>query len=135
MAGTHTFEEHVGEVRMRLAAPSLPELFAEAARGLAELVCGSSPPALGATRRVSLHARDREALLVALLDELVFRAEVEDRVFPEVDVVLRNDRELDATLRCAEGVSPRLHVKAATLHGLAISDTPDGVAATVVLDV
>ncbi len=33
----HVFEEHVGEVQIRVEADSLAELFAEAGRALAEL--------------------------------------------------------------------------------------------------
>jgi hypothetical protein len=38
--GHHRFEEHTGEVRLELGAPSLEELFVEAGRALAELMIG-----------------------------------------------------------------------------------------------
>lgn len=34
---SHAFEEDAGEIRLRLDAPTLPELFAEAGGALAEL--------------------------------------------------------------------------------------------------
>ena len=37
---SHTFEEHTGEVLLRLRAPTLEEIFVEAGRGLAELLAG-----------------------------------------------------------------------------------------------
>lgn len=135
MRADHAFEEHVGEVRVRIAAPTVAALFAEAGRAFAELVCGDLPPASGDPERVVLRGRDRESLLVALLDELVFRAEVDGRVFPDVRVTLRSDRELEATLRAAPDARPLSHVKAATLHDLAIVEARDGVSATIVLDV
>src|SRR5687768_5602628 len=122
MSASHAFEEHVSEVLVHLEATTPDELFAEAGRAFAELVCGELPPADGASQTVVLKGRDREALLVALFDELVFRAEVEAHVFPEITAKLRSENELEITLR-ASSVPPRSHVKAATLHGLAIVDT------------
>ncbi|UJR84101.1 archease [Sandaracinus amylolyticus] len=136
MGATHAFEEHVGEVRVRIDASTLDELFAEAGRAFAELACGELPSAGDHAERIAVRARDRDALLVALLDELVFRAEVEGRVYPALEARVRSDRELEATLHAApQDVRPRLHVKAATLHGVAIIEAPCGVSATVVLDV
>src|SRR5690606_32950804 len=111
--GRHVFEEHVGEVRIRLEAASVPELYAEAARAFAELVCGEAAPASGPPEPVALTGGDREGLLVALLDELVFRAEVEGAVYPELEVVRLGARELEVRLRRAPCARPSLHVKAA----------------------
>lgn len=132
---SHVFEEHVGEVRIRLEAESVPELFAEAARAFAELVCGEAPSAAGPPEPVALTAGDRVGLLVALLDELVFRAEVDGAVYPQLDVVRLGARELEATLRRAPSARPMLHVKAATFHDLTIREAGGRVTATVILDV
>lgn len=131
----HAFREHIGEVRIQLDAPTVPELFAEAARAFAELVSRQVPAARGPGERVVLTGRDREVLLVALFDELVFRAEVEGAIYPELEIVRLGPRELEANLRRAPDVEPVLHVKAATFHDLAIRETAEGATATIVLDV
>lgn len=131
----HAFREHVGEVRIQLDAPTVPELFAEGARAFAELVSRQVAVARGPAERVVLTGRDREGLLVALFDELVFRAEVEGAIYPELDIVRLGPRDLEATLRRAPDALPLLHVKAATFHELAIRETEAGVTATIVLDV
>ena len=76
-SASHAFEDHTGEARVRLEAPSLAELFAEAARALAELMTGSGAlvPASGDAMRIDLTAHDREALLVDWLNELIYQAE------------------------------------------------------------
>jgi SHS2 domain-containing protein len=127
--------EHTGELEIRLVAPSLVELFAEAGRALAEVMVGAPPTATGAARSVSLRASDREALLVAWLDELLFLAERDKMVYGDLRIERLTDRELAATVRGAPVTNLRLQVKAATFHGLRIVEAGDGFTATVILDV
>lgn len=134
---SHVFEEHTGELRLRIDAATLAELFAEAGRALALLACGDQPlpPPEGEAERVSLSSHDRAALLVDWLNELVFRAEAEDKVFSEFRFARLADRDLDARIRGAHVPEMRTLVKAATLHDLELTEDPDGASATVVLDV
>jgi SHS2 domain-containing protein len=135
----HAFEEHVGEVRVRLSASSLAALFEEAARALAELMgaaSGGECEASEAPVRVTVRAPDREALLAAWLDELVFLSETLKRVWTDVRVERASDAEISATVRGFEPVALRTQVKAATLHDLRVVErAPGAFVATVVLDV
>jgi SHS2 domain-containing protein len=132
----HAFEEHTGEVRLRVEAPTLAGLFEEAARGMAELMLDAGvETAEEPGETVRIVAKDREALLVDWLNELVFLSETRKRIYTDVRVDVASDTVLEATVR---GVFPETlgtAVKAATLHGLAIEESPGGYAATVVLDV
>jgi SHS2 domain-containing protein len=134
---SHVFEEHTGEARLRLRAASLPALFEEAARALAELMCGADPgEPSGEALRVQARASDREALLAAWIDELVFLSETHKRVWTEARTLRLTDTEIDATVRGVEPAALRTQVKAATLHDLRIVSTgPAAVEATMVLDV
>ena len=134
-AATHAFVEHTGELAIALAAPSLPALFEEAARALGDVLAEGLAPPRGPWRPVSLEARDREALLVAWLDELLFLAERDGKIYADARVERLDQRTLEATVRGADAVRPRTQVKAATFHGLRIRDGADGVTATVILDV
>lgn len=136
---THRFEPHRGEVRVLLRAPSLGELFEEAARALAEVMSGAAvapadvrraPP-----RRISLTARDREALLVHWLNELIFLAETCGLIFDEVRVESVVDGALTAEVRGHPNESARTLVKAATFHGLTIREHDGEVSATVLFDI
>lgn len=133
----HWFEEHTSEVRLAAAAPTLGELFVEAARGLAELLVGevaagqvSGPPA-----SVEVRAPDAEALLVDWLNELIFLSETRKRVFSEVHVERASEREFAGTVRGFEPEAIKTAVKAATLYGARVEKRDDGYLATVVLDV
>jgi SHS2 domain-containing protein len=137
-AASHRFEEHTAEVLLRVEAPSLAALYAEAGRALAELLT-DDPSRVSRTEPESLvvEAADRAALLVAFLDEIVFRAETRGRVYPEVVVERVTDRTLTATIRGGAPATWRTAVKAATWHRLLVAEAPDGdgFVATVVLDV
>lgn len=121
---------------MNVEAESLPELFEEAARGLADLLAeDTSGPPTRPEERITLRAADREALLVDWLNELLYRGEVNKCIYADVKVDRVDDHGLEAVVRGREPRAPRTAVKAATWHGLRISPRDGAVEATVVLDV
>ena len=132
---SHAFEQHTGEVKVRLQAPHLSELFVEAARALCELlgVPSTDPPT--EWQRVTVIARDRDALLVAWLNELIARTEIDHRFYREVMIHDLTEQRLDASIRGVPVRETRTAVKAATFHGLRIAVGPAGASATIVLDV
>ncbi len=135
-APRHAFEEHVGEVKLRLDAGDLSGLFAEAGRALAELQLGAS--GIGGPREleeVAVEAPDREALLAEWLNELIFRSETRHCAFTDVEVTQISDRRLQARIGGVSIAHPRVAVKAATLHDLRVERRADGWTATAVLDV
>ncbi len=132
---THTLDEHTGELKLRIEAPTLPEIFAEAGRALAEAMATPSGDGPLVTRRFEIEASDREALLADWLNELIFASEAEKVIFREFRVELPSERRLLASSSGVRVERLRNPVKAATYHGLAVSERPDGFVATVVLDV
>jgi SHS2 domain-containing protein len=134
--GRHSFAEHTGEVELRLEAPSLVALFEEAARALAEVMAGRDVPGPeGPIEQVDVAGSDREALLADWLNEIVYRSEVNKRVYADVHVRELSDVRLRAEVRGFEPEALKTPVKAATLHRLHIEQKPDGFLGTVVLDV
>jgi SHS2 domain-containing protein len=132
----HRLAEHTGEVEMIVVAETLPSLFEEAARALADLLAEDASGApTGPEERISLTATDRETLLADWLNELVYRGEVDKRVYAQVEVERVDEQQLEAKVRGREPRAPRTAVKAATWHGLRIRPLDDGFEATVVLDV
>ncbi len=132
----HSFEEHTSELAVRVSAPSLSELFAEAGRALAEAM-GSriGEAADGEPLHVELSADDRDALLFDWLNEIIFRAETERVVYTDFSFDKIDDQRLEATIRGIRVPELRTVVKAATFSGLHIRETPDGFEVSVVFDV
>ncbi len=132
----HTFDEHRGEVRLRVEAETLRAVFEEAARALCELTAGECTAPMDALPvRVVLRAIDLEALFADWLNELIYLSETRKEVFPEVHVEQITDQDVVATVR---GVSPsvvRTPVKAATMHDLHVRLEDGRWKASIVLDV
>jgi SHS2 domain-containing protein len=132
---SHAFEQHTGEVKVRVDASNPSELFVEAARALAELLGRPRDEPPGEWRHVTATGRDREALLVAWLNELVARTEIDHLLYRDVAIEMLSSTRLDARIRGVPFRETRTAVKAATLHGLRIASGPGGISATIVLDV
>jgi SHS2 domain-containing protein len=111
-------------------------LAAAAGRALAELQLRREPVAApDAWREITVGGRDREALLVNWLNELIYLAETERWVGTEFAPARATGTEL--TMR-AKGITVNptpSQVKAATFHGLRIATAAGGVEADLVLDV
>ena len=144
MGAGHRFEEHTGEVQLHIRADTLPEIFREAARAVAQLLLNSvpAPPADAVAVVVELQARDPAALLVDWVNELIFRGEVERTVFTEVEPVVVEAAQasdagwhLKATLRGLPDPPLAGQVKAATLHQARVDRMSGGYQANLILDV
>lgn len=132
----HAFVEHTSEVELRLHAPALPALFVEAGRALAELMLGEEwRGAETAVEVVRVTAPDREALLAAWIDELVFRAETRKAVFTRFAITHLDDGEVVAEIGGIAAPVIKTAVKAATFHGLRVAQEEGRWVAAVVLDV
>jgi protein archease len=130
--------EHPGEVRLRLGAATYGDLAIVAGRALAELELGRAPgPAQGegAWRELVVSGRDREAVLVHWLNELIYLGETDRWVGVEFAVDGATDTELRMRVRGVAVDEAPSRVKAATFHGLRITSVGGGVEAEVVLDV
>lgn len=128
--------EHPGEVRLRLRAATYGELAIVAGRALAELELGRTPgPAQGPWREVVVAGRDREAVLVHWLNELIYLAETDRWVGAEFAADRATETELQMRVRGILVDEAPSRVKAATFHGLRIAAVADGLEADLVLDV
>ncbi|MFF5924219.1 archease [Streptomyces flavochromogenes] len=129
-AGRSGFRDvpHTADSRVEAWAPTREECLAQAVRG----VCASFLNLTGAAgvrrRDVEIRAERDEDVLVALLDEVVYRLDMVGEV--PVDVELAPvDRGVKGVFQMADagslpvtGAAP----KAVTLHGLALNRGPDG---------
>jgi len=128
------FEEHVGELKLRIEAETLEELFAEAARFVSRQ-CGPLEGPAGDWERVVLSAGDAGTLLVDWLNELIGRSEVENRAYGEVRIVALADGRLEAEVRGRPVERWESALKAATYHGLVLEREGGRWKAAVLFDV
>ena len=121
---------------MRIRAPSLAELLAEAGRALAQVqLPGGGGEAAPVWREIEVSASDRAALLAEWLNELIFLTEAEAWLPMQFELTRTTDTNVRARV---SGIwldrAPGL-VKAATLHGLRVDEISGGLKGEVILDV
>jgi SHS2 domain-containing protein len=134
-----TFLEHTADLGLQATGPTLEACFARMGAGLFSIF--APPPRAGlpeTTAHASLTAEGPEELMVAWLEELLYRSEVEGLVFSTFEVEL-DELVLGARLRGRplmngeELFGPS--VKGVTRHDLAVEPGGEGWVARVVLDI
>lgn len=124
--GGFEYMDHTADVGIVATGEDLKEAFAQAARGLFDFMADMSVVRETEACDVSVTAPDRDALLVAWLNELLFLCEVEHRYFSRFEIYEMEETGLKA--RCyGEGFDPARHrlksgVKSATYHMLRVED-------------
>jgi SHS2 domain-containing protein len=135
--GSHEFVDHTAELALRVRAPSFGALLGEAVSALGELLVDEAGVAGVADQRVlRIEAPDREALLVDLLNEVLFLAESAGWA-PAPGAITVEAGDTSAVLRAA-GVrlaGQPSRIKGATFHGLAVRSAGAVLEAEVILDV
>ena len=139
--GTVEHFEHTADVGFRVRASDPEELFETAAEGLFDyIVVNRSAVAADVAETVAMQAGSMGDLLIAWLNELIFRFETEHRLYTRFDVQLSEDgTSLDARI-AGEPIDNDRHVldhevKAVTWHGASLRREGDGWVAEMILDI
>lgn len=136
---SHEIVEEAFELGLRVRAPSFGELAAEAGRAISQLMlageAGGARDATGEWRRFEIHAADRAAVLVNWLNEIIYHAEAEQWVPTEFNVESASDSALEISARGVTVEEAPTLLKAATFHGLEITETDGTLLVEIILDV
>jgi len=131
--------EHTADLGLRVRAPDLDSLFAEAGRALFSTIV-DDPDTVRPQQRfdVTLSGTERDYLLFDWLNELLFRWDSAHLLFSRFEVHVRADG-LNGTA-WGEPLDESRHilgheVKAITYHGLRVEPTDDGWLAEVIVDI
>ncbi len=130
--------EHTADIAIRVRAPSLGVLAARLAYATADLLCAADSVGRVEAVPVVLEAADRETLLVALANEIIYLREAEGLLVPWLTVDSLEETRLSGTLvgEAAEARhQPRAGLKAATYHELSIKESDGGLELFLVFDV
>ncbi len=126
--------QHTADVRLRVTASTLEELFADALGGLMD-VMGGEHTADGEERdAVALDAVDVTALLVDFLNEALVRAHVRRRSFTGASFASLAETHVAATLTSVPAAFDE-DVKAVTYHEAKVRHTEQGWTTMLVLDI
>lgn len=126
---------HTADFRIRVEAPTLEKLFADALQGLMEFMADGPVSGGADVEEVVLDAPDTTALLVDFLNEALTRAHLRRALFSGVQFAELGETHLRATLHAA-GAAVAEDVKAVTYHEADVRRTgSSGWTTMLVLDV
>ena len=118
------------DVGVRAWAPTLAEAFASTALGVFALIVPPEDVAEPETREVRAQGEGIETLLVSWINECLYVHEIEGFAVHRVTVTVEPGAFVHGVLH-GEPIDPERHrlgtvVKAATLHGVAVTTLPGG---------
>ncbi|MDY0060277.1 MAG: archease [Myxococcota bacterium] len=135
-----TWLEHTADLGFQVRGASPAAVYCRAVAACAWLLFGDEARGRGRTLTLTLVGASRAERLRSLLEELLFRLEVEGFVVASADILEERERDGSLTVRLhGESFDPRRHrvvreIKAVTYHGLAFEPEPGGYVATLLLD-
>ncbi len=131
------FEEidHTADVAIRVWGATLPELFANAAYGMAWQLTDPRDVDPMIERQIAVEGEDLEIVMVEWLSELLYLGERDHLVFTEFNILQVTSRSLQALARGGPVEDYHGHIKAVTFSELEITKTDRGYETTIVFDV
>ncbi len=131
----------IADCALALEGDTLDDLFATAARALAELMVDPATLPSDAARTITLEAPALDLLLHDWLAELIFLKDRDAAIFPCADVRITGDGPFGLRAAVRGGtIDPartalRADAKAVTFHQLGVERTAEGWRARVVIDI
>jgi SHS2 domain-containing protein len=129
--------EHTADIRIRVKASTIEELFSDAARALMTVMYGTITPG-NIHRNIEIDAEDLVSLFQGFLSEILFISEVDNLVFSGAEIRIEGTH-LSADL-IGEPFSKEKHtggreVKGISYSGLTIAPEHDSYILEVIFDV
>ncbi len=139
MAEDFEILEHTADVGIIARGETLEQAFINAARGMFSLMAEASDTEETKRRDIELKAADRESLLVAWLNELIYIFDAEGILFSRFEVASLTNTKL-AAVAYGERANVLKHglkmgIKAATYHMLKVEKRGGGYRVQVLLDI
>jgi SHS2 domain-containing protein len=139
--GTIETFDHTADVGLRVEANDLDDLFRTAAEGVFDYIVANRDQVRAAeSETIALQAESPSDLLVAWLNDLIFRSETTHRLYTQfVPQVAEDGRSLEATI-AGEPIDRERHlldheVKAVTHHGLTLQRNGERWVGEFILDI
>ena len=108
--------QHTADVRVRVTAPSMEELFGDAVRGMYAVMRGAAGGTRIEREIVVEDSADRTALLIDFLNEVLARAHIGRELFDSVTFLRLDETSLAAKLTGSGPAEFEEDVKAVTYH-------------------
>src|SRR3990167_8828409 len=129
---------HTADIGVRAYGKDLSELFANAAFAMFDIIADLDGLKTALTETIRLEAPSAEELLVAWLDELLYRFYTKQIIFSDFEITSLDGKRLEAKAHGrpvgANRNRLKTEIKAATYHDLKIRKTAEGYEVEIVFD-
>ncbi len=129
--------DHTADMGITVYGETLEQVFTNAARGLFSLITDLDRIKPCITKKIDLRAHDREELLIAWLNELIYVFETEHLLFNQFKIKELTDNNLRAACggqKIDNKTEIYREIKAATYHMLSIENQTAGLTANIIFD-
>lgn len=135
----YTIVNHTADIGIRARGEDMEQAYANAAKGMFSLITDLRKIRISLSRDISVDATDKETLMVAWLNELIFLFDTEHLLFKKFEIEELTDKRLKAKAY-GEKVDVERHdikigIKSTTYHLLRVSREDDRYQVQVIFDV
>lgn len=134
--GSFEFLEHTADIRLKVQALTLPELFAAAARGMTSYIFGDHILRSSTDKQEGLEveAEDLDSLLIEWLSKLLFLSSTAYRAYLEFGFFELDPRRARTVIKSCPAEALQ-EIKAVTYHGLKVTEVAQRWEAIVTFDI
>jgi len=137
MSRPYEILEHTADLKIRVQGKTLPELFANALKGMfqaAHYQAEKNSPLN--KRKIVLSSFNLPSLLVDFLSEALYLSETHKEVYPEIEIKSLTEKKLTGNLIGQKLAKMGVHLKAVTYHDLSVVQDKNGLwQATLLFDI
>jgi len=113
--------EHPADIRLKVKATSLEEIFEGALKGMAEILAlKENFLNEKIEKEIKVNSLDLNSLLVDFLSEVLTLTDINDSVFNEIEIVSLKENEIIAKIKGFKIKEFKEEIKAVTYHNLEI---------------
>lgn len=117
MGYSYNLLEHPADIKLKIVADSLGELFEGALKGMAEiLVLKEDFTSEEVRKKIKVSSIDISSLLVDFLSEVLALSDINDCVFIELLIINLKDNEIEAEIKGFKVNKFKEEIKAVTYH-------------------
>ena len=131
--------EHTADIRIRIRAKDIPELFSRSAAAMFDIIAEKRPGKSAQRRELKVvqEAHSLDELFINWLNELLSLSSADEWIFTDfrIDHIDEGRVEAGVIAEAAGSYKINKEIKAATYHQLRIEKTGDGWKAEVIFDV
>jgi len=118
---------HIADIKLKVTADSLEELFSGALKGMAEILTLKKDLTTKQVKKeIKISSIDFSSLLIDFLSEILTLSDIEDSVFTDINIKKFLDKEIEAEILGFKVRQFKEEIKAATYHRAEIKKNEKG---------